>query len=173
LSSKRTAPCGSFFRKNLGLVAAFLWMSAATLPAQTAWKKMNPATTATLRSACFASPFGSWIVVGDAGTILESGDSSHWTANTSGTTSALLAITYAPPNPSASGVVVTAGESGTILTRGSNSNCWNRQTSGTTARLNAVAFGSGVFLVVGEGGTVLTSGDGLNWPRPTAAPPSR
>jgi hypothetical protein len=41
---------------------------------------------------------------------------------------------------------------------------WTPQSSGTTARLNAVTWtGGGRFVAVGDSGTILTSPDGFFW----------
>jgi hypothetical protein len=51
---------------------------------------------------------------------------------------------------------VAVGEDGTIATS-NDGNSWKKQTSGTTAHLNKVAFINDRFWIVGDGGTVLTN----------------
>src|SRR5688572_21734649 len=40
---------------------------------------------------------------------------------------------------------------------------WQARDSGTSNRLNGVAYGNGMYVAVGESGTVVTSSDGTNW----------
>ena len=53
------------------------------------------------------------------------------------------------------GRFVAVGEDGTILTSPDGVS-WTRRTSGTSNRLEGVAYGNGLFVAVG-GGTILTS----------------
>src|SRR5687767_8941264 len=40
---------------------------------------------------------------------------------------------------------------------------WQARDSGTSNRLNGVAYGNGLYVAVGENGAVVTSSDGTNW----------
>ena len=61
-----------------------------------------------------------------------------------------------------SGLFVTVGDSGTILTS-SDGTSWDNGTSGTTNHLYGVTYGNGTFVIVGDSGTILTSSDGTTW----------
>lgn len=141
-----------------------LWLSLFPAYGQAPWKITQTPTSATLRGVCFADGFGGWYVVGDAGTILASEGVDGWVIQASGTTSALLAITYGSANPRG-GSIVAVGADGTIITKGPDSNGWTLRMSGTQVRLTAVALGPRAFLAVGDQGTALTSSDTINWTR--------
>ena len=60
------------------------------------------------------------------------------------------------------GLFVTVGESGTILTS-PDGTTWTERTSGTSIFLIGVTYGNGLFVSVGDSGTILTSPDGTTW----------
>ncbi|HEX2851818.1 MAG TPA: hypothetical protein VHO24_01175 [Opitutaceae bacterium] len=63
---------------------------------------------------------------------------------------------------------IAVGTNGTLLSS-PDGLAWSARTSGSTARLRAVAASNNLFVVVGQGGTVLTSPDGNAWtPRPVS-----
>src|SRR4051812_44963924 len=59
------------------------------------------------------------------------------------------------------GRVVVVGDHGTILTSATGAS-WAACDSGTTARLNAIAYADHRFVAVGDGGVVLLSDDGIS-----------
>src|SRR5690348_9682530 len=61
-----------------------------------------------------------------------------------------------------SGLFVTSGEKGTILTS-PDGQTWAAQPSPTSADLFCAAHGSNLWVLVGAAGTILTSPDGTNW----------
>ena len=61
-----------------------------------------------------------------------------------------------------SGVYVTCGDGGTILTSPDGST-WTPQDSGTQMALRSIVFGNGRFVAVGEDGISTTSTDGTSW----------
>jgi len=61
-----------------------------------------------------------------------------------------------------SGLFVTVGESGTILTS-DNGTEWTARTSGTTENLNRVAYGDGRYIAVGENATYKYSNNASSW----------
>ena len=63
---------------------------------------------------------------------------------------------------SSTGLFVTVGYSGTILTS-PDGTTWDNRTSGTLLVLIGVTYGNGTFVTVGESGTILTSSDGNSW----------
>src|SRR5205823_1870724 len=88
------------------------------------------------------------VTVGDNGAIYSSTDGLHWSLHAK-TTEWLRSVAFG------AGQFMAVGESGTILTSSDGAN-WVKQTSGTSANLNAVQFLNGAFWVVGETGVVLT-----------------
>jgi len=71
-------------------------------------------------------------------------------------------------NSTTTGLFVTVGESGTILTS-SDGTTWDNRTSGTSYRLYEVTYGNGTFVTVGRSGTILTSSDnGTSWDNRTS-----
>ncbi len=98
---------------------------------------------------------GTFVAVGDTGTILTSSDGVTWTTRTSGTTNYLDGVTYG------NGTFVAVGDTGTILTS-SDGVTWTARTSGTSNYLAGVTYGNGTFVVVGAI-SILTSPDGVTW----------
>jgi len=113
---------------------------------------------------------GLWVSVGDdyrwnpdgwVGVIYTSSDAITWTRrhfhNTTGTT--LRKVTYG------NNIWVAVGNTGLILTS-SDGLTWTTQTSGTSKKINDIAFANGQFVAIGSGSgnmMVLTSTDGINW----------
>jgi hypothetical protein len=125
------------------------------------WHLRNPLPQGNdLRGVTYGS--GTFVAVGDSGTILTSPDGVTWTIATSGTNSDLSGVTYD------NGIFVALGKNkghpttgGTILTS-PDGLTWTVRVSGTIG-LSAVTYGNGTFVTVGTGGTILTSPDGLTW----------
>jgi hypothetical protein len=86
---------------------------------------------------------GTFVAVGELGTILTSPDGVTWTIRTSGTSAYLSGVAYG------NGTFVAVGELGTILTS-PDGVTWTIRTSGTTYSLNGVAYGNGTFVAVGS-----------------------
>ena len=55
-----------------------------------------------------------------------------------------------------SGLFVSVGESGTILTSSDDGITWTSRTSGTSSVLKGVTYGNSIFVTVGASGTILT-----------------
>jgi len=93
---------------------------------------------------------GTFVVVGQLGTILTSRNGITWTVQASGTSNDLNAVTYE------NGAFVAVGEEDTLITS-LDGITWTARTSGTSAWLNGVAYGNGTFTVAGGHGIILTS----------------
>ena len=63
---------------------------------------------------------------------------------------------------SSTGLFVTVGDNGIILTS-SDGTTWDNRISGTTNNLYGVTYGNSTFVTVGDNGTILTSSDGTSW----------
>jgi len=70
--------------------------------------------------------------------------------------------TISEKTPSSRSLFVSVGGKGTILTS-SNGTKWTKRSSGSKAKLRAVAYGNDTLVVVGFSGTILTSSDGAKW----------
>ena len=106
-----------------------------------------------------AIAFGStnYLAAGAGGSVLLSTDAVTWTAQTTGTTNTLYALTN---NGTAS--AIAAGANGTIITS-ADGKTWTTANSGTTNDLFGLAYGNAVYVAVGAKGTMLTSVDGTTW----------
>lgn len=142
---------------RLLLALCLAWLAGDGLWAQATWLPVNSGTSADLWGIC-SDGSSRCVAVGTNGTIISGGPSS-WIQQSSGTSAWLLAVTYGAQ-------FVVVGDQGTILTS-PDAVHWTSQNSGTTQRLNGVAYGTiaGVplYLAVGEAGTVCTSRDGVHW----------
>lgn len=100
----------------------------------------------------------SWTPSGWFGAIFTSTDGNTWTRRYhSG--SQLLKVTYG------NGIWVAVGENGTVV-KSTDGITWTARTSGTTKKLNDIAFANGQFVVIGAGTgamMVMTSTDGVTW----------
>jgi photosystem II stability/assembly factor-like uncharacterized protein len=99
---------------------------------------------------------GTFVVVGEEGTILTSADGVKWTLRNSGTTHRLRGISYGK------GTFVAVGCIGTVVTS-ADGVTWTPRNSGIDEWLDAITYGNGTFVAVGEKGTILTSSDGVTW----------
>ena len=71
-------------------------------------------------------------------------------------------------NSTTTGLFVTVGDSGTILTSPDGTS-WDNRTSGTSKFLYGVTYVNGLFVTVGDSGTILTSSDnGTSWTERTS-----
>ncbi len=96
---------------------------------------------------------GTFVAVGERGTILTSPDGTAWTESSSGTERFLYAAAYG------NGTFVAVGEAGTILTS-PDGDTWTARNSGTTDTLTAVCFGNGRFVCTAIPGATETSASG-------------
>jgi len=100
---------------------------------------------------------GQLVAVGTGGCILTSHDGDSWTRASSGTSVWLVSICRGPVG------FVAVGDQGTILLS-TDGRAWRpAAASGTSERLNRVAYSSGLYIVVGEHGTILSSTDAEHW----------
>jgi hypothetical protein len=114
--------------------------------------------TSALRSLTHAG--GTFVAVGDGGTIVSSTDGITWTPQTSNS----------PNNNNLNGVThggnyVAVGDSGTILVSGNGAN-WTRVLAAgisTNTNLRQVASFGSLYVAVGDAGTIVTSKDGTHW----------
>jgi hypothetical protein len=108
-----------------------------------------------------ASGAGQLAAVGGGGKILTSVDGRTWVERDSGTTAWLVGVAYG------AGKFVAVGDRGIILVS-PDGVAWSRvEASGTSQRLNNVAYGATHetrrFVAVGEGGAIVTSADARTW----------
>jgi hypothetical protein len=118
------------------------------------WMSVSSGTTNHLRAVAFGGK--AFVTVGDAGTVLTSGDGVVWTPAALGITNSFFGVAFGQ------GLFVCVGSSGTLLIS-TNGSEWSPRTSGTLNQLNAVASTPLGFVAAGNGGTILTSSDGSNW----------
>jgi hypothetical protein len=107
---------------------------------------------------------GSWVAVGDKGTIATSDDprTKTWVSRTSGVTDDLKDVVY-----NGSNLYVVVGKGGTILTS-LDTITWTQRASTTTYDLWGVAYDGVRYVAVGDEGVILTSGDGVTWAAATS-----
>jgi len=118
-----------------------------------AWKLPIPQGN-TLQALAYGG--GSYVAVGNGGSILVSDDGTAWSlARTGGAGEALYALAYG------NGAFVAVGAGGTVL-RSTDGRNWTASTSATETTLRAVAYGSSGFVACGEL-TLVTSADGIEW----------
>jgi hypothetical protein len=123
------------------------------------WHWRNPLPQGNpLRGVVYGA--GTFVAVGEAGTILASPDGVTWTQRASGTSNYLERVTYG------NGTFVAVGEAGTILTS-PDGVTWTRRASLRTNSFYGVTYGNGTFVAVGNTGIILTSPDGgdVVWPK--------
>ena len=121
----------------------------------TTWRWRNPSPQGNdLRAGTYGN--GTFVLVGDAGSVVTSPDATNWTVQVSHVLDNLRGASFG------NGIFVAVGTNGSI-TISSNGTLWNRCKSGSTNALGGVAFGNGLFVSVGQLGTVLTSSNGIDW----------
>ena len=94
---------------------------------------------------------GTWVTVGDNGSIYTS-DESSCTLRTSGTIEELNELYYG------NSTFVALGDNGTILSS-TDGITWTKRISGTTDRLNSGIYRNSNFVAIGLNGTLLTASD--------------
>jgi uncharacterized protein (DUF2141 family) len=119
------------------------------------WTERTSGTTNALDGVTYGN--GTFVAVGESGTILTSSNGVTWSTRTSGTTNHLEGVTYGD------GTFIAVGGSETILTS-TDGVTWNTETLWVTSNhLYGVTYGNGTFVAVGGNGTILTSLDGVTW----------
>lgn len=120
------------------------------------WQWVNPLPQGNSLSG-IAWGGGTYVAVGDGGTILVSTDAVKWERVVSGTDRALTDIVYGD------GFFVAVGLAGTIL-RSADGRTWTAHGEGNvTQGLYGVAHRSGEFLAVGDLGRLYRAKDGTSW----------
>ena len=99
------------------------------------------------------------VVVGNAGTIYSSFNTSTWYSQVSGTSENLNSIIWA------NNLFVAVGDNGTIITAPIDATTWTVRTSGTTENLQDITYNAdaGEWVVVGENNTVMRSTNANTW----------
>jgi hypothetical protein len=131
---------------NLGVT---LWMSPVTLPTN---------FTENLRSVIFN---GSFVALGENGSVLTSADGVNWAANVPITASG--APVTGMNGIAFSGVGYVAVGNGGQLFTSSNLAAWVPGNSNTTEDLTSVELLNGALFATGTNGTLLVAADGVNW----------
>lgn len=132
------------------------------------WSWQNPKPQGQAISRIATDGNGTYVAVGEFGTILTSNDSDNWTVRTFGSVN-LNSVAYGGNH-----TFVAVGNNGRILLSTDDGATWTVQSSGVTASLRGVAHSGTVFAAVGttennpnfpfEPRTaVLTSSDGVTW----------
>ena len=99
---------------------------------------------------------GTYVRVGETGSIFTSTDLDNWIRRVSGTSVKLVGIAYGK------GQFVVTGDKGTILTSANGIN-WTKQETGTDAYLIRSRYANGMYIACGYNGTILQSIDGVLW----------
>ena len=99
---------------------------------------------------------GTYVRVGETGSIFTSTDLDNWIRRVSGTSVKLVGIAYGK------GQFVVTGDKGTILTSTNGIN-WAKQETGTDAYLIRSRYANGMYIACGYNGTILQSIDGVLW----------
>ena len=111
------------------------------------WHWRNPLPQGnTLEAIAYGN--GTFVAVGDSGTILTSPDGVTWTIRSSGTSNSLYGVTYG------NNTFVAVGYNGAILTSPDGVS-WTTRFSGTSYGLYGITYGNGTFVAVGESGAIL------------------
>lgn len=152
-----------FLKKTISRVHVRPYLTAAILALATCvsgavldqWHWRNPLPQGNaLHNVIFTN--GTYLAVGELGTILTSPDGTNWVRQESGTTDDLRDCAYG------NGLYVAVGGFGTVLTS-ADAVSWTPQFAGTFYSLNAITYSEGQFVAVGEQTTILTSADGEIW----------
>lgn len=131
----------------------------------------DTATTG-LSSTAFASAFGlsggfPVFIVGDgSGNLSRSfNNGASWTTVSSGFTSLIFGIDYAPDDD----IWVFVGQGGELRTSDDGGSSWTSRNSDTSAQLRGVAYGDGLWVACDANGNFTISSDGINWSFQTGA----
>jgi hypothetical protein len=145
---------------------------ALSLWAFTGRAAVNLPPGVSLRSAVFGA--GTFVAVGDAGTIYSSAAGGDWLPRNSGLTNRLETVTYG------GGLFLAVGANGAISTS-PDGVTWTPRSVTVEQTSPQAAYGNGVFVIGGKGGpglwTMLVSSNAVNWravsidaPAPSNAP---
>jgi hypothetical protein len=150
--------------KNNGLFFGLLLLTqlAHSGPLDT-WTWRNPLPTGNaLRSVTFGN--GSFVAVGDSGTIVSSSDGIKWTlrhCELEGTDYRLAGITYGKGFVAVGSSISDGSQAVVTSTDGMS---WARAPLGTNNfDMNGIAFGNGQFVAIGNADVIGTSPDGVHW----------
>lgn len=124
------------------------------------WEPIEQFTSKDLYGICRGA--GTYVAVGDEGTLFTSTDARTWTEHLVPGDISLAAVTFG------NGVYVAVGLGGGIV-RSNDSAEWTLVTAPVDKNLYDVTFGGGRFVAVGQDGAIVTSVDGLTWEDRTVA----
>lgn len=99
---------------------------------------------------------GTYVRVGESGSIFTSTNLDNWTRRTTGTNLKLVGISYGKSQ------FVVTGDDGLILTS-PNGITWTKQDSNTDSYLIRSRYANGMYIACGYNGTILQSTDGITW----------
>jgi hypothetical protein len=99
---------------------------------------------------------GTFVAVGEPGSLYTSSDGETWTWRNSGENQSLGDVAFG------GGAFVAVGGGGTILSS-PDGVTWTWRNSGINQDLYGVVYGSNTFVAVGDQGSILTSPDGATW----------
>ncbi len=124
------------------------------------WAIRSSGTTNHLGAVAYGN--GSFVTVGELGTILTSPDGMVWSSQNTGTNNFLVGLAYG------NGTFVAVGEdtevsSNAVILASVNGTNWTSRTASTAGYLTSVTFANGMFVAVGAGGSIVTSTDGETW----------
>ncbi len=145
---------------TFGIILSGIWFSRADVLEQWYWRNPLPQGNA-LYNVVFAN--GTYLALGELGTILTSTDGTNWLTQKSGTTMELRDCAYG------GGKYVIVGDHGTVLTSADAIN-WMPQYPVTFYSLNGITYADGQFVCVGEQTTILTSPDAMTWTTRSSGP---
>ncbi len=121
------------------------------------WRWASPLPQGNTLSAV-AYGRGIYVAVGQAGSVLVSGDAAEWTVARTGVTDGLAAVEWTGAG------FIAVGDAGTVVL-GPDGLEWTVTGVGSTDDLRAVASGGGRVVAVGRGGAIFWSADGTTWQR--------
>lgn len=105
---------------------------------------------------------GTFVTVGNNGTILTSPDGVIWTPKTSGDTYHLNAVAHDGAN-----TFIAVGVNGKTIRSTNNGVSWSPGATAyhmaTAYNLHGITYGNGYFVAVGNNGTIFKSTDGISW----------
>jgi hypothetical protein len=149
------------FRASIYCLLTIVALTVAACPARAAgapleeWHWRNPLPQGNaLHNVVFVN--GTYVAVGELGTILISNDGTNWLRRESGVIEDLRDCAYG------GGHYTIVGDFGTVLTS-LDAVSWTSQYAGTFYSLNGITYAGGQFVAVGEQTTILTSPDGTVW----------
>ena len=149
------------FRASIYCLLTIVALTAAACPAGAAgapleeWHWRNPLPQGNaLHNVVFVN--GTYVAVGELGTILISNDGTNWLRRESGVIEDLRDCAYG------GGHYTIVGDFGTVLTS-PDAVSWTSEYASTFYSLNGITYAGGQFVAVGEQTTILTSPDGTVW----------